>query len=49
MKCRIIVLDTEYHGQADSRITVMCALEDKLRGATRDWHTGLSDGARGVV
>jgi hypothetical protein len=37
VKCRIIVLDTAYHGQADSRVAVMCALEDKLLGATRDW------------
>lgn len=37
MKCRIIVLDTEYHGRADSRIAVMSAFEDKPFGATRDW------------
>ena len=37
VKCRIIVLDTAYHGQADSRVAVMCALGDKLLGATRDW------------
>jgi hypothetical protein len=37
VKCRIFVLDSKYHAQADSRIAVLCVLENEFLGATRDW------------